>query len=175
MPSEQVSTRPAHFLVGHPCLPRGRPRTLTLGVQFMLPRTSHVSGLVSVTALLAGCGWASCGHLAAEKARKLDPAYLSQLYAYAASSECKGTCRPSILSGLNGIGNRPPVFEVLPRRMAQVKLSVCMDSGAILSFKEVGTPQGVIYISWSSDGIQWERSILWSVNPQIDSSQSDRR
>ena len=137
-----------------------------LGLQFMLLRTMQIFGLVSITALLTGCGWGSCGHLEAEKAKKLDAAYLSQLYAYASSNECKGTCRPSILAGLNGIGNRPPAFEVLPHRQAQVKLSVCMDSGAILTFKEIGTPQGSIYVIWSADGLQWERALLWSVTPQ---------
>ncbi|WP_139225054.1 hypothetical protein [Dokdonella immobilis] len=129
----------------------------------MLPRIAKTAGLIPALALASGCGSLACNIEAAEGAKKLDNQYLSQLYAYAASKECKGTCRPSILSGLSGLGNRAPVFNALPGNQAQVKLFVQLDCGVILTFKELGTPSGAIYVISSTDGINWNKDLLWSV------------
>jgi hypothetical protein len=137
--------------------------TSVLGPQDMLPRIAKIVGLVPAIALAGGCGSLACNIEAVEGAKKLDKEYLSQLYAYAASNECKGTCRPSILSGLSGLGNRAPVFEALPGNQAQVKLSVQLDCGVILTFKELGTPSGAVYVISSTDGTNWDKDFLWSV------------
>lgn len=112
----------------------------------MLPRVAKFACLIPALALASGCGSLACNIEAAEAAKKLDKKYFSQLYAYAASKECKGTCRPSILSGLSGLGNRAPVFDALPGNQAQVKLFVQLDYGVILTFKELGTPSGAVYV-----------------------------
>lgn len=96
-----------------------------------------------------------------EATKKLDPEYLSQLQAYAASGQCKDMCRPPILARLSGLGTRASVFEVLPKGMAQIKLSVCVDEGVILYFKGIGTPNVTIDVSWSQDGNNWDSALLW--------------
>ena len=104
----------------------------------------------------------ACGERAAvEGAKKLDRAYLTQLYAYAASGECKDMCRPPILSRLSGLGNRSPVFEVLPNRQARIKLSVCMEDGVMLFFKHIGASDASLYVMWSADFPKWEQALLW--------------
>ena len=131
----------------------------------MLNRAIQV-GLLFALAVLGGCGVLGCpdNHATVEGAKRLDPEYLSQLHAYAASGQCKVTCRPPILSRLSGLGNRAPVFEVLPNGQAQIKLSVCMDQGVILLFKEVGTPNAALYVTWSQDDLKWDRALLWSAS-----------
>jgi hypothetical protein len=38
-----------------------------------------------------------------------------------------------------------------------------MDEGAILRFKNIGTPSGALYIAWSVDDLKWDEELLWSV------------
>jgi len=129
----------------------------------MLSRTVSMAFIAGLAAAASGCGELHCSGAAVEGAKKLDRAYLAELYAYAASGQCKGTCRPALLSRLSGLGNRPPVFEVIPNGRAQIKLSVCMDEGAILRFKNIGTQSGALYIAWSVDDLKWDEELLWSV------------
>ena len=132
-------------------------------------RAAQTGILLAATVMVGGCNVFGCPNVDAmvEATRKLDFEYLSQLQAYAASGQCKDVCRPPILARLSGIGNRPPVFEVLPGGMAQIKLSVCVDEGVILTFKEIGSPKTTIHVSWSLDDLKWDSVLLWP-KPEAD-------
>lgn len=132
----------------------------------MLRKVTQLGILIVAMAASSGCHELICGTEATLKGtKKLDPAYLSQLYEYAASGQCKDKCRPPILEHLSGLGNRAPIFEALPNKKAVIKLSVCVDEGVMLGFKEIGTPQAAIYAAWSFDDIKWNSTLLWSASP----------
>lgn len=130
----------------------------------MIGRAARIGLLLAAAPLLNGCGALSCADSdpILEKVKKLDHEYLSQLYEYAASGQCKFTCSPPLLNRLSGLGNRAPVFEVVPHRQAQIKLSVCMDEGVILIFRAIGTPDAAITVISSHDGVTWNEAVLWS-------------
>lgn len=129
---------------------------------------ARIKYVVATVALLSGCDtldmWGCRQNAAIEGAKKLDQTYLSQLYAYAASGQCTGMCRPSILGRLSGLGNRSPVFEVLPHGQAHIKLSVCMEDGVMLYFKDVGKPNAALYLTWSVSFPKWDEALLWSAS-----------
>ncbi len=73
-------------------------------------------------------------------------------------------CRPPLLDRLSGLGNRPPVLEILPNNQARIKLSVCVDDGVMLIFKEIGTPSAALYVMWSVEFPEWDKALIWSAN-----------
>jgi len=122
-------------------------------------------GVWSARFVVFGVLFAGCPDRAAlvEKLKALDPNYLAELAAFAASNPCapNSACRSPLLDRLDGLGNRAPVFESF-NGDAQIKLGVCMDEGVILIFTDIGTPRAAILVSTSADGIHWERTPLWS-------------
>ncbi|MEZ5464962.1 MAG: hypothetical protein R3F22_07050 [Lysobacteraceae bacterium] len=140
----------------------------------MIRQASRIVILIILATSISGCRMLfGCGGAEAKKATQLDREYLAKLYAYVASGECGHGCRPPILDGLKGIGNRPPRLEVRRNGDARVKLSVCVDTGAILYFENVGTPDGHIYVAWSTDSVNWHKKTLWSVSEQLDSKTTE--
>ena len=129
----------------------------------MLVRVAQAGLLLTLAAAAGGCNAFGCPNVDAivEGTKKLDSAYLSELHAYAASGQCKDACKPPLLARLSGLGNRVPVFEVLPGGRAQIKLSVCVDEGVILTFEGIGTPNTTLHVSSSHDGVNWDSALLW--------------
>jgi hypothetical protein len=135
----------------------------------MFGRATRIGFIVATLVVVNGCGVLdSCDERAAvERVKRLDQAYLAQLYAYAESGECKRKCTPPILNRLAGIGNRPPVFEALPDGQARIKLSVCVEYGVELRLKDIGTPHAAIYVTWSVDFPKWDQVLLWSAGQPV--------